>query len=128
MRSIRGSGKLSFGQALLITVKSMQSRYFSFSFLMRTMSANHSGYSTSLITFSWRSLSASSLIAFCLYMAKLLLFCLTGLKDGLTFSLWVITVGSIPPMSSCFQANTSMFCFRKRMRGLLMSSASLDPM
>ena len=51
-----------------------------------------------------------------LFGAKLLLFCLTYLKEGVTFSLWVITAGSIPPMSSCFQANTSTFCFKKWMR------------
>ena len=54
-------------------------------------------------------------------------FCLTGLKVGMTFSLWVIIAGSIPPMSSCFQANTSTFCFKKQMRRSLTSSANLDP-
>ena len=128
MRLIRGRGKLSFGHSLLISMKSMQSRHLSFAFLTRTTLASHSGYSTSLITFAWRSLPTTLLIAFCLSREKLLLFCLTGLKDGLTFSLWVITAESIPPMSSYFQANTSMFFFRKRMGGLLMSLASLDPM
>ena len=127
MRSIRGRGKLSFEQALLMSVKSMQSRHLSFAFLKRTALANHFGYSTSLIAFAWRSLSTSSLIAFYLSGAKLLLFCLTGLKEGLTFNLWVITAGSTLLMSSCFQANTSMFFSRKRMRELLMSSANLDP-
>ena len=70
----------------------------------------------------------SSLIAFCLSGVKLLLFCFTGLKEGATFSLWVISAGSIPPMSSCFQANTSTFCFKKKMRRSLTSSANLDPM
>ena len=128
MRSIRGRGKLSFGQALLMSVKLMQSRHFPFSFLTRTALANHFGYSTSLIAFSWRSLPTSSLISFCLSGAKILLFYLTGLNEGLTFNLWVITAGSTPPMSSCFLANTSMFLSTKRMRGLLMSSANLDPM
>ena len=128
MRSIRGRGKLSFGQALLISVKSMQIRPLSFAFLTRTTLANHSGYYTSLIASTWRSLPTSSLIVFYLSRAKLLLFCLTGLKDGLTFSLWVITAGLISPMSSYFQANTSMFCFKKWMRRLLTSLASLDPM
>ena len=36
---------------------------------------------------------ASSLIAFCLFGAKLLLFYLTSLKEGLTFNMWVIIVG-----------------------------------
>ena len=128
MRSIRGRGKLSFEQALLISVKLMQSRHLPIAFLTRTTLANHSGYSISLIAFAWRSLPTSSLIALCISGVKLLLFCLTGLEDGLTFSLSVITTRLILPMSSCFQANTSMFWFRKRMRGLLMSLASLDPM
>ena len=110
----RGRGKLSFGQALLISVKLMQSLHLPF-FFMRTTLANHSGYSTSLIASGWRSLPTSSLITFCLSRVKLLFFCLTGLKDRLMFNLWVITVGSIPPMSSCFQANTSVFCFKKWM-------------
>ena len=128
MISIRGRGKLSFGQALLRSVKSMQSRHLPFAFLTRTKLANHSGYSTSLISCAWRSLPTSSLIAFCLSKEKLLLFYLTGLQEGLTFNLWVIIAGSTPPMSSYFQVNTSMFCFRKRMRELLMPSSNLDPM
>ena len=45
------------------------------------------GISTSLIAPAWRSLPTSSLISFCLFGAKLLLFCLIGLKDRLTFIL-----------------------------------------
>ena len=86
MRSIRGRGKLSLGHARLTSVKSMQSCHLPFAFLKSTTLANHSGYFTSLIAPAWRSLPTSSLIAFCVYEAKLLLFCLTGLKDGLTFS------------------------------------------
>ena len=126
MRSIQGRGKLSFGQARLTSIKLMQSHHFPFAFLMRTTLASQSGQSTSRIARAWRSLLTSSLIAFCLY--KLLLFCLTGLKEGLAFSLWVMTARSIPPMSSYFQANTSTFCFKKWMRRSLMSSASLDLM
>ena len=100
--------ELSFEHALLRSMKLMQSRHLPFAFLTSTTLANHSGYSTSLIAPSWRSLSTFLLIAFCLSGDKLLLFCLTGLKDGLTFSLCVITVGSIPPMSACFHANTSL--------------------
>ena len=128
IRSIRGRGKLSFGQALLISVKSMQSRHLPFAFLMRTTLANQSGYSTSRIALACRSLLTSSSIAFCLSWAKLLLFCLTGLKEGLMFSLCVIIMGLIHPISSYFQANTSMFCFMKWMRGSLTPLANLDPM
>ena len=87
MRSIRGRGKLSLGHARLMSVKLMQSRHLSFAFLTSTTLANHLGYFTSLIAPAWRSLPTSSLIAFCLSGAKLLLFYLTGLKDRLTFSL-----------------------------------------
>ena len=87
MRSIRGRGKLSLGHTQLTSVKSMHRRHFSFAFLTSTTLANHSGYSTSLIAPAWRSFPTSSLIVFYLSGAKLLLFCLTGLKDGLTLSL-----------------------------------------
>ena len=49
MRSIRGRGKLSFGHARLMSLKSMQSRHLLFAFLTSTTLANHSGYSTYLI-------------------------------------------------------------------------------
>ena len=87
IRSIRGKRKLSFGHALLTSVKSMQSRHLQLAFLTSTTLANHSGYSTSLIAPAWRSLPTSSLISFCLSSAKLLLFYLTALMDGLMFSL-----------------------------------------
>ena len=126
MRSIRGRGKLSFGHALLMSVKSMQSHHLLFAFLTSTTLANHSGYSTSLIAPACRSLLTSSLMAFCLSGA-LLLFCLIELKDGLTFSLWVIIVGSIPLMSACFHAKKSLFCLKKWIRRFLRSSSSLEP-
>ena len=87
MRSILGKGKLSLGYGRLTSVKSIRSCHLSFTFLTSTTLANHSGYSTSLIAPAWRSLPTSLFIAFCLSGAKLLLFYLTGLKDGLTFSL-----------------------------------------
>ena len=127
IRSIRGRGKLSFGQALLTSVKSMQSHHLPFSFLTRTTLANQSGYFTSCMALAWRSLLTSSLITFCLSREKLL-FCLTGLKAGLMFSLCVITAGSIPPISFCFQANISISCFKKWIRRSLKPLANLDPM
>ena len=44
------------------------------------------------------------------------------------FSLCVITAGSIPLISSFFQENTSIFCFKKWTKGSLTSLANLDPM
>ena len=87
MRSIRGRGKLFLGHDRLTSVKSMHRRHFPFAFLTSTTLANHLGYSTSLIASAWRSLPTSSLIAFCLSGAKLLLFFLTCLKDGLVLCL-----------------------------------------
>ena len=74
IRSIRGRGKLSFEQAVLTSVKSIQSCHLLFTFFMRTTLANQSGYSTSLIALAWKSLLTSSLIAFCFSGAKLLFF------------------------------------------------------
>ena len=113
IRSIRGRGKLSFGQARLTSAKSMQSRHLLFAFLTRTTFANQSGYSTSQVTLALKSLLTSSLIAFCLSRVKLLLFCLTSLKEGPMFNLCVIATGLIPPISSCFQENTCILCFKK---------------
>ena len=120
MRSIRGRGKLSFGQARLMSVKSMQSHHFPFSFSTRTCSqlvgiiyfSDSSGLEEFVDLFVNRLLPL---------WGELILFYLTGLKEWLTFSLWVITVGLIPSMSSCFQENTSTFCFKKWMRRSLTS-------
>ena len=128
MRSILGKGKLSFGHALFMSVKSIQSRHLPLAFLTSTTLASHSGYSTSLIALAWRSLLTSSLMAFYLSGAKLLRFCLTSLKDGLVFNLWVIIAGSIPPMSACFHAKMSLFCLKNCVRRPLRSFASLEPM
>ena len=128
IRLIQGRGKLYFGQALLTSVKLMQSCHLSFSFLTRNTLANQSGYSTSQTTLALRSLLTYSLITFCLSRAKLLLFCLTGLKEGLMFSLCLFTTGLIPPIPSCFQENTSILCFKKWIRRSLTSLANLDPM
>ena len=130
MRSFRGRGKLSFGQARLTSVKSMQSRHLPFAICL--FDENYFSQPVGVIYFPDNSgleeFATSSLIAFCLSGVKLLLFCLTGLKEGLTFSLWVMIAGSIPPISSYFQANTSTFCFKKWMRRSLASSVRLDPM
>ena len=128
MRSILGKGELSFGHALFMSVKSIQSRHLPLAFLTSTTLASHSGYSTSLIAPAWRSLLTSSLMAFYLSGAKLLRFCLTGLKDGLVFNLWVIIAGSIPLMSACFHAKMSLFCLKNCARWPLRSFPSLEPM
>ena len=55
-------------------------------------------------------------------------FLFEGFEEGLMFSLCVITAGSIPPISSYFQANTSIFYFKKWIRRSLTSLANLDMM
>ena len=55
-------------------------------------------------------------------------FYVMGLKEGLMFSLCVITTGLIPPISSCFQANTSIFYFKKWIRRSITSLTKLDSM
>ena len=81
IRSIQGRGKLSFGQARLTSVKSMQSLHFPFAFLTRTTLANQSGYSTSQIALAWKSLLTSSLITFCLSRGETS-FLFDGLEGG----------------------------------------------
>ena len=44
------------------------------------------------------------------------------------FSLCVVTTGLIPPISSFFQVNTYILCFKKWIRRSLTSLANLDPM
>ena len=87
IRSIRGRGKLSLGHARLMSVKLMQSRHLSFAFF----DEYDVGQPFRVLHFSDRPCLeefADLLINrfFCLSGAKLLLFCLTDLKDGLTVS------------------------------------------
>ena len=129
IRSIRGKGKLSFGQAQLTLVKSMQIRHLPFAFLTRTTLANQSGYSTSRIALAWRSLLTSSLIAFYLSKGGTSSFLFDGLEGGTAVKLVCDYYGGlIPPISSYFQENTYIFCFKKWIRRSLTSLANLDPM
>jgi hypothetical protein len=57
--SILGNGNLSFGHALLISVKSMHILHFPLAFFTITVLTSHSGYVTSLITPALRSLFTS---------------------------------------------------------------------
>ena len=130
IRSIRGKEKLSFGQARLTSVKSMQSRHFPFSIFL--FDEDHISQPVRVFYFS-DSFGLEEFVNF--FIDRLLSFwgespsfCLTGLKVGLMFSLCVITEGLIPPISSCFQANTSIFYFKKWIRRSLTSLANLDPM
>ena len=62
-RSVCGSGKLSFGHALLRSVKSTHTRHFLFFYFTTTGLQSQSGYLTSAMDPTLRSFSTSSLTA-----------------------------------------------------------------
>ena len=62
-RSMCGNGKLSFGHALLRSVKSMHTLHFPFFFFTTTGFASQSGYWTLQMEPIFRSLSTSSFTA-----------------------------------------------------------------
>ena len=126
-RSMCGKGKLSFGQALLRSVKSTQARHFPFFFLTTTGLASQSGYLTSVIDPTLSSLSTSSLTALARSGPGFRLFCQTGLKVGSIFSSWQAMLMSIPGMSSAAQANAQRFFFRQVMSLVFKGSWRLDP-
>ena len=98
--SILGSGQLSFGHALLRSVKSTHILHFPLFFLTMTTFASQSGQYTSQIKPASSSFLTSSATALSRSCVNTRFFCRTGEESGLTFSLWTITDGSIPGMSS----------------------------
>ena len=113
-RSMWGRGKLSFGQALLRSVKSTQMCHLPF-FFMTTGLASHSGYRTSTIDPTLSNRSTSSLTAFDRSGPNLRCLCRIGSKVGSTLSSCVTIFGSIPFMSSVFHAKANTFFFNKVM-------------
>ena len=79
-RSMCGRGKLSFGQALLRSVKSTQTRHFAFFFLTTTGLASQSGYLTYVIDPTLSNFLTLSFTAEARSGPSLCLLCLTGLK------------------------------------------------
>ena len=84
---------------------------FPFFFLTTTGLASQSGYLTSVMDLTLRSFSTSSLTEPARSGPNFHLFWLTGLKVGLPFSSWHVTLMSIRGMSSAAHANVCKFFF-----------------
>ena len=110
-RNICGSGKLSFGQALLRSVKSMHTLSFPFFFLTTTVFATQSGYCTSLIDPIFKSFSTSSFTAFA----------------RSTFNSWQIILRSMPGISVADQANDFLFLLNSSIKASFISPDKVAP-
>src|SRR3990170_4642893 len=110
---IRGKGNGSFGQALLRSVKSMQSLHFPLAFRTTTGFANHVGCNTPLTKPAASSFLISSAINCYLSKACFRTFCLTGRACGQTARWCSITSLGTPGISDGYQVNTSIFARRK---------------
>ena len=110
---MHGKGNGSFGQALLRSVKSMQSLHFPLAFRTTTVFANHVGCSTPLTKPVASSFLISSVTNCYLSKACFRAFCLTGRACGQTARWCWITSLVIPGISNGCKANTSIFARRK---------------
>src|SRR5215216_5926207 len=108
-----GKGNGSFGQALLRSVKSMQSLHFPFAFRTTTGFSNHVGCNTPLTKPAASSFLISSTMNCCRSKACFRTFCLTGRACGQTARWCSITSLGTPGISDGCQANTSTFARRK---------------
>src|SRR3990170_7410752 len=112
---MRGKGNGSLGQALLISVKSIQSLHFPFAFRTTTGLASHVGWSTPLTRPAASNFLISSAINSWRSTACFLTFCLTGRAWEQTARWCSITFLGTPGMSDGCHANTSTFARRKVM-------------
>lgn len=112
-RSMWGRGKISFGHALLMSVKSTQTLHFQFFFLTTTGLASQSGYFTSRIEPTFKSFYTSSFTVLARSGPSFLLFCFIGLKLESTCSSCEIILGSMPGISFADHANKSLFLDKK---------------
>ena len=126
-RSMCGSGKLSFGHALLRSVKSTHTRHFPFFFFTTTGLASQSGYLTSVMDPTLRSFLTLSLTAPTRSGPSFRLFCLIGLKVGSTLSSWHVMLISIPGISSAAHANVFKFFFRQAISSIFRDSLRFAP-
>src|SRR3954467_9424090 len=110
---MRDKGNGSLGQALLTSVKSMQSLHFPFALRTTTGLANHVGWSTPLTKPAASIFLISSVMNSCLSRTCFLTFCLTGRTWGQTARWCSITFLGTPGMSDACHANTSTFARRK---------------
>src|SRR3990170_5025638 len=125
---MRGKGNGSLGQALLISVKSIQSLHFPFALRTTTGLANHVGWITPLTRPAASSFLISSAINSCRSKACFLTFCLTGRACGQTARWCSITSLGTPGMSDGCHANTSTFARRKAMSVLSYLSSRVELM
>src|SRR5215216_178659 len=123
---MRGKGNGSFGQALLRTVKSMQSPHFPSAFRTTAGFANHVGCNTPLTKPPASSFLISSVMNCCLSKACFRSFCLTGRACGQTARWCSITSLGTPGMSDGCQENTSTFARRKATSALSYLSLRLE--
>ena len=128
MRSIRGSGKGSLGQALFKSVKSMQSRYLKvMGFGTTTGLATQVGCGTILMTPASSSLSTSDTINSSFSLLCLRRTCFIGRASSLTASLCSITSLGTPGKPDASHAKTSEFSQRKAMSALSYLSSRCAP-
>src|SRR3954465_14256540 len=113
-----GKGNGSLGQALLTSVKSIQSLHFLFALRTTTGLANHVGWSTPLTRPAASNFLISSAMNSWRSTACFLTFYLTGRARGQTARWCSITFLGTPGMSDGCQANTSTFARRKAMSAL----------
>src|SRR5215216_6194947 len=108
-----GKGNGSFGQALLRSVKSMQSLHFPFAFRTTTGFSNHVGCNTPLTKPAASSFLISSAMNCCRSKACFRTFCLMGRACGQIARWCSITSLGTPGISDGCQGNTSIFARRK---------------
>src|ERR1043165_6253141 len=110
---MRGRGKWSFGQTLLIWRKSTQVLQDLSFFGTITRFANHSEWKISLMNPAASNLAISCPIAFLLSEEKRLRDCFTSLAVGSTPNLFSANSLGVPGISDGFHAKMSQFSRRK---------------
>jgi hypothetical protein len=123
--SILGKGNSSF--ALLRSVKSIHILHFPLACFTITILASHSGYVTSLITPSLRSLLTLFLAPLALSLDIFRSFCFLGLMTGSTLSECSMTSLLTPQRSLAYQAKTSLLLNRNFNKIFSCSSDNWDP-
>jgi hypothetical protein len=122
--SILGNGNSSFGQALLRSVKSMHILHLPLAFFTITVLASHSGYFTSQMTPTLRSLFTSfrapSALSSDIFQSLYFL----GLKDGSTLSECSMTSLLTPQRSLADHAKTSLLLNKNLIRVFSSSSSN----
>jgi len=122
-----GNGKLSFGQALLKSVKSTQTLHLPFFFFTTTGFASQSRYFASVMESILSNFSISAFTASAHSRPNFLLFCVTGLNVGSMLSSCNTMSTLTPGQSSGDQANVLTFSLRKAVSSAVNSSPRSPP-